>query len=70
MLSELPFYEELNVIKQIMHLEDMQYPLKKYNPNGEIEFTPVYFNFTTKTVMNHKFSLGNAFQEIFYRIDN
>ena len=23
-LSELPFYEELNVIKQIMHLEDMQ----------------------------------------------
>ena len=53
-----------------MHLEDMQYPLKKYNPNGEIEFTPVYFNFTTKTVMNHKFSLGNAFQEIFYRIDN
>ena len=70
MLSELPFYEELNVIKQIMHLEDMQYTLKKYNPNGEIEFTPVYFNFTTQTVMNHKFSLGNAFQEIFYRIDN
>ena len=24
LLSELPFYEELNVIKQIMHLEDMQ----------------------------------------------
>ena len=23
-LSELPFYEELNVIKQIMHLQDMQ----------------------------------------------
>ena len=24
LLSELPFYEELNVIKQIMRLEDMQ----------------------------------------------
>ena len=27
-LSELPFYEELNVIKQIVHLEDMQQDAK------------------------------------------
>ena len=38
--------------------------------NGEIEFRPVYFNSTTKTVINHRFSLKNAFQEILYRIDN
>ena len=38
--------------------------LKKYNPNGEIEFSPLYFNPTTKTVINHKFSLENAYQEI------
>ena len=38
--------------------------------NGEIEFRPVYFNSTTKTVINHKFSLENAFQEVLYRIDN
>ena len=44
--------------------------LKKYKPNGEIEFRPVYFNSTTKTVINHKFSLENVFQEILYRIDN
>ena len=44
--------------------------LKKYKPNGEIEFRPVYFNSTTKTVINHKFSLENAFQETLYRIDN
>ena len=44
--------------------------LKKYKPNGEIEFRPVYFNSTTKAVINHKFSLENAFQEILYRIDN
>ena len=43
---------------------------KKYKPNGEIEFRPVYFNSTAKTVINYKFSLENAFQEILYRIDN
>ena len=36
----------------------------------EIEFRPVYFNSTSKTVINYKFSLENAFQEILYRIDN
>ena len=44
--------------------------LKKYKPNGEIEFAPAYFNSTTKTVINYKFHLENAFQEILYRIDN
>ena len=44
--------------------------LKKYKPNGEIEFRPVYFNSTTKTVINHRFSLQNGFQETSYRIDN
>ena len=27
--------------------------LKKHKPNGEIEFTPVCFNSSTKTVINH-----------------
>ena len=44
--------------------------LKKYKPNGETEFNPVYFISTTKTVTSHKFSLENAFQEILYKIDN
>ena len=43
--------------------------LKKYKLK-EIKFTPLYFNLTTKTVINHKFSLENAFQENLYRIDN
>ena len=30
--------------------------------NGEIEFRPVYFNSTTKTVISHKFSLENVLQ--------
>ena len=115
LLSELPFYEELNVIKtnhafrgyamsykvELVEKKDpikqleaskssikdlfsdllnetkgfkyqitLKVMLKKYKPNGEIEFRPVYFNSTTKTVINHKFSLKNAFQEILYMIDN
>ena len=44
--------------------------LKKYKPNEEIEFCPVFFNPTTKTAINHKFSLESAFQEVLYRINN
>ena len=43
--------------------------LRKYE-STEIEFAPVYFNSATKTVINHKFGLENAFQEILYRIHN
>ena len=44
--------------------------LKKCKLNEEIEFRPVYFNSTTKTVINYKFSLEDAFQKILCRIDN
>ena len=44
--------------------------LKKYKPNGEIEFRPVYFNSTTKIVINHKFGLDKSFHGILYKIDN
>ena len=43
--------------------------LKKYK-STEIEFAPIYFSSATKTVINHKLSFKNAFQEILYRIDN
>ena len=37
--------------------------LKKYKPDGEIEFRSVYSNSTTKTVINHKFKLENSFKK-------
>ena len=43
--------------------------LKKYKPNEEIEFVPVYFNSATKLVINNKFKLEKSFPEILYRID-
>ena len=43
--------------------------LKKYKPNGEIEFAPVYFNSWKKTVINSRFNLEDSFQEVLYMID-
>ena len=43
--------------------------LKKYKPNEEIKFTPVYLNSSTKTIINNRFKLEHAFQEILYWID-
>ena len=64
------FSDLLNETKGFKYQITVKVLLKKYKLNGEIEFAPVYFNSTTKTVINHKFSLKNAFQEILYRIDN
>ena len=44
--------------------------LSKYKENGNIEFAPVYFNSTTKTVINSEYDLDKFFEEILYRIDN
>ena len=43
--------------------------LKKYKET-ETEFSPAYFNSTTKKVINHKFDSDQSFQEILYRIDD
>ena len=43
--------------------------LKKYKPNGEIEFVLVCFNSLTKSVINHRYELHKSFQEILCRID-
>ena len=44
--------------------------LTKIKTGGGIEYSPAYFNSTTKTVINSKFNLDQSFQEILYRIDN
>ena len=44
--------------------------LSKRKINGSIEYSPVYFNSTTRAVIKSEFSLDKSFQEILYRIDN
>ena len=48
----------------------MKVLLSKHKEKEDIEFVPVYFNSTTKTVINSKYMLDNSFQEILYRINN
>ena len=58
------FSDLFNETKRFRYQITLKVIFKKYKPNGKIEFRPVYFNSTTKTVINHKFNLENAFQEI------
>ena len=48
----------------------MKVLLSKEKGNGDIEYSSLYFNSMTKTVINSEFSLDKSFQEILYRIVN
>ena len=63
------FIDLLNETRGFKYQITVKVLLKKYKPNGEIEFTPVYFNSSTKTVINHIDKLNKSFQEISYRVD-
>ena len=63
------FNDLLNETKGFKYQITVKVLLKKYKPNEEIEFTPVYFNPSTKTIINNRFKLEHAFQVILYRID-
>ena len=63
------FNDLLNKTRGFTYQITIKVLLKKYKPNGEIEFTPVYFNSSTKTVINHRYKLDKSFQETLYRID-
>ena len=63
------FNDLLNETKGFKYQITVKVLLKKYKPNGEIEFAPIYFNSLTKLVINHRYELNKSFQEILYRID-
>ena len=47
------FSNLINEMKGFKYQITIKVLLKKYKPNGEIEFAPVYFNSSTKLVINH-----------------
>ena len=63
------FNDLLTKLKGFKYQITVKILLIKYKHNGEIEFTPVYFNSVTKTVTNHIFKLEKFFEEILYMID-
>ena len=63
------FNDLSNETKGFKYQITVKVSLKKYRSNGEIEFAPVYFNSSTKKIINHRYKLDQSFQEILYRID-
>ena len=63
------FNDLLNQTRDLKYQITVTVLLKKYKPNGGTEFTPVYFNSSTKTVINRRYKLDKSFQETLYRID-
>ena len=63
------FSNLVNEMKCFKYQITLKVLLEKYKPNGEIDFTPVYFNSLTKLVIYHRYKLNKSFQEILYRID-
>ena len=60
----------MNELKRFKYQITLEALLSKTKSDGNIEYSPVYFNSTTKTVINSKLSSNLSFQEIIYRIDN
>ena len=60
----------LNEMKGFKHQIAVAVLLSKEKGNGDTEYSSVYFNSMTKTVINSEFSLDKSFQEILYRIEN
>ena len=107
LLKELPFYDELSIVKnktafsgyaqsykiEIVDKRDVIIQLKaselsiidffkgfkykialaillsKVKGRGETEYCSVYFNSSTKTVINDDYKLDQAFKEIIYRVE-
>ena len=55
------FNDLLNETRGFKYQITVKVLLKKYKPNGEIEFTPVYFDSSTKTVINRRYKLNKSF---------
>ena len=64
------FKDLLTEIKGFKYQITLVILLNKIKTDRGIEYSPAYFNSTTKTVINNEFGLDQSFQEILYRIDN
>ena len=64
------FKDLLDEIKVFKYQITVKFLLRKHKEKEGIKFAPVYFNSTTKTVINSKYVLDKYFQKLLYRIDN
>ena len=64
------FKDLLNEMKGFKYQITLTVLLNKLETDGSIEYSPIYFNSTTRTVINHELNLDKSFQGILYKIDN
>ena len=64
------FKNLLNELKGFKYQIILAVLLSKVKNNSETEYSPVYFNSLTKTVINEDYKLDQAFKEIIYRLGN
>ena len=64
------FKDLLNEMKGFKYQVTVKVLLSKDKRNEGNKYSSVYFNSTTKTVINSEFNLDKSFQEILCRIDN
>ena len=64
------FKDFLGEIKGFKYQITLKNLLSKYKENTDRELAPLYFNSTTKTVINCNYMLDKSFQETFKRTDN
>ena len=64
------FKDLLNEMKGFKNQITVAVLLSKEKENGSTEYSPVYFNSATKTVINSDFNPDKSFQKLLYRIDN
>ena len=59
------FDDLLNENKSFKYQTTVKVWFKKYKENGDTKFDPVYFNSTTKAVINLKYDLDKSLQKVF-----
>ena len=59
------FKDLLNKIKGFKYQITLAVLLSKIKSYENVEYSPVYFNSTTKTVINNKFNIDNYFKKSF-----
>ena len=64
------FKDLLIELKGFKYKTTLAISLSKVKNNSETEYSPVYFNSLTKTVINFDYKLDQSFQEIIYRLEN
>ena len=64
------FKDLLYEMKGFKYQITMNISLSKEKINGDTEYSSVYFNSITKTIISLDFNLDKSFEEILYRIDN